>query len=119
MRWSKSKETLLILILALIVGYRYSRQPIWLWLAGLLLLIGLFVPVLADIIHRAWMKLSEGLGFVMSRVLLTVIFFLILTPLGLISRLLGKNDLILTPSEPSFFKVKEQVYTKEDLEHPW
>jgi len=119
MRWSKSKETMLILIGALVIGYRYSRQPVCLWIAGLLLLIGLFVPMLSDGIHRAWMKLSEGLGFVMSRVLLTVIFFLVLTPLGLISRLLGKNDLILTPTEPSTFKVKEQVYTKEDLEHPW
>jgi hypothetical protein len=119
MQWSKTKETLLVLILALVIGYRFSRQPLLLWIAGLLVVIGLFAPSLANGIHRGWMKLSEILGAIMSRVLLTVIFFLFIMPLGFISRMLGKNDLILTPSEPSFFKVRDHVYTKEDLEHPW
>ena len=120
MRWSKSKETLLVLLLALVVWYRFSRQPVLLWIAGLLVLIGLFMPDLANGIHRGWMKLSEMLGWVTSRVLLTIIFFLVVTPLGFISRILGKNDLLLTPSsEESYFKIRDHVYTKEDLAHPW
>ena len=119
MRWSKSKETILVLVLAVLVWYRVSRHPFLLWVARGLVLTGLFLPVLADGIHRVWMKLAEILGAVMSRVLLTVIFFVVFVPLGLISRLLGKNDLLVAPTGRSFFKVKEQLYTKEDLENPW
>jgi hypothetical protein len=42
---------------------------------------------------RLWMKLAEGMGWVMTRVILTVFFFLILTPFGLVMRLLGKPTL--------------------------
>ena len=110
---------MLVLVLALLVWYRASRHPFLLWIAAGLVLTGLFVPVLADGIHRVWMKLAEILGAVMSRVLLTVIFFLVMTPLGWISRLLGKNDLLVPSSGGSYFTVKDHVYTKEDLEHPW
>lgn len=119
MRWSKSKETLLVLIAAVLIGYRSGRQPVLLWIAGLLVLTGLFAPALAELIHRGWMKLGTILGAITSRVLLTIIFFLVILPFGLISRLLGKNDLILDPNKPSYFTKKEHTYTKEDLEHPW
>jgi hypothetical protein len=46
-------------------------------------------------LFRLWMKLAEGLSFVMTRVILSVFFFLILTPLGLVMRLIGKRPLDL------------------------
>jgi hypothetical protein len=45
---------------------------------------------------RAWMKLAEGMGWVMTRVLLTVFYFLLVTPFGLIRRLSGKPTLDTT-----------------------
>src|SRR5258706_8816710 len=44
-------------------------------------------------LFRAWMKLAEGMGWVMTRVLLTVFFFGILTPVGLVLRMFGKSTL--------------------------
>ncbi|HEY4065237.1 MAG TPA: SxtJ family membrane protein [Puia sp.] len=119
MRWSKSKETLLVLVFALLVWYRASRHPVLLWVAGGFVLTGLFLPVLADAIHRVWMKLGELLGAITSRILLTVIFFVVFVPLGFVSRLLGKNALLVTSSGRSFFTIKEHTYSKEDLENPW
>ncbi len=119
MRWSKSKETILVLVLAILVWHRISRHVWLLWVAAGLVLIGLFVPVLADVIHRAWMKLSVILGAVTSRILLTVIFFVVIVPLGQISRLFGKNELLVSPGQDSLFKIKDHLYTREDLEQPW
>jgi hypothetical protein len=42
---------------------------------------------------RLWMRLAEAMGFVMTRVLLGAFFFLILTPIGLILRLVGRDAL--------------------------
>jgi len=42
---------------------------------------------------RLWMKLAEGLAFVMTRVILSVFFFLILAPIGLAMRLFGRRPL--------------------------
>ncbi|HXB90793.1 MAG TPA: hypothetical protein VNU72_00825, partial [Puia sp.] len=75
--------------------------------------------LIAGAIHRAWMKLSVILGALTGNILLTVIFFVVIVPLGLISRMLGKNDLLLSPGATSFFKIKDHLYTREDLEQPW
>ena len=42
---------------------------------------------------RLWMKLAEGMGWVMTRVILSVFFFVVLTPFGVVMRLLGKSTL--------------------------
>jgi saxitoxin biosynthesis operon SxtJ-like protein len=44
-------------------------------------------------IYRAWMKFAEALGWVNTRVLLILIFYLVVTPIGLIMRLFGRSPL--------------------------
>ena len=44
---------------------------------------------------RSWMKFAEALGWVMTRVLLTVFYYLFLTPIALLMRLFGKRPLDL------------------------
>jgi len=47
-------------------------------------------------VFRAWMRLAEGLGFVMTRVLLSIFYYLILTPVGFMRRVLGHPTLDTT-----------------------
>ncbi len=44
-------------------------------------------------VHKYWMGLAFGIGWFVSRILLACIYFLIVTPIGLISRMLGKSFL--------------------------
>ena len=53
--------------------------------------IGLLLPVVMKPIYRAWMTFAVVMGFVMTRVILSIMFFLVFTPIGLIARLLGKD----------------------------
>ncbi len=43
--------------------------------------------------RKAWMKLAEALAFVSSRIILALIFFLVLTPIGLVKRAMGWDPL--------------------------
>jgi len=63
--------------------------------SGAFLFIGLFLPVLLKPVHKAWMVLTVFLGWLMNRVVLSVLFFLVVTPTGLLARLFGKNFLDL------------------------
>lgn len=45
------------------------------------------------LLFRLWMKFGEALGWVMTRVILTLFYFAILTPYGLVRRLMGKPTL--------------------------
>lgn len=67
--------------------------PYFLALGGLLLLIGLVYPRALVVPNRMWMKLADALSFVMTRVILGLVFFLMITPIGLLRRMLGGDPL--------------------------
>jgi Saxitoxin biosynthesis operon protein SxtJ len=58
-----------------------------------LVLFGALLPKSLVVPNRLWMKLAEAMGFVMTRVILGVVFFLFVTPIGLVRRLFGGDPL--------------------------
>ena len=72
---------------------------------SLLVLLGLVVPRLLVIPNKLWMKLAEGMAFVSTRIILALVFFGVLTPIGLIKRAMGWDPLHRrTPSGKSFWR---------------
>ena len=55
--------------------------------------LGLLLPRALVYPNKAWMLLAEGLSFVTTRLILGVVFFLIVTPIGVIKRLMGWDPL--------------------------
>ncbi|MEP7277402.1 MAG: SxtJ family membrane protein [Bacteroidota bacterium] len=115
----KQTETILVLVLALVILYWYYKKPSLLLMAGIIGLTGLFIPPAANGIHWLWMKLGEGIGFVMNKIILVVVFILIVVPLGWISRKAGKSSIRLKAGDTSYFKTRNHDFVKEDLENPW
>ena len=62
-------------------------------LGAALVLFGLVAPRLLVIPRKLWMKLAEGMSYVSSRIILAIVFFLVLTPIGLIKRAMGWDPL--------------------------
>jgi hypothetical protein len=60
---------------------------------AVLVLLGLIIPRALVWPSRAWMALAEVMSFVMTRVILAIVFFLVLTPIGLIKRAMGWDPL--------------------------
>ena len=58
-----------------------------------LVLTGLLLPALARRFHVFWMKVAAVLGYVNSRVLLTLMYYGVFAPYGLVSRLAGRDPL--------------------------
>lgn len=68
----------------------------WLLAPGILLVVaGILVPRSLKLIYLAWMTLAIALGLVVSTVLLTLFFFFVITPVGLVARLTGQDFLRL------------------------
>ena len=59
----------------------------------LLVALGTVAPRALTHPRRAWMALAEALGFVSTRVILGLVFFVIITPLGLVMRRFGWDPL--------------------------
>jgi hypothetical protein len=62
-------------------------------LGGALLLLAAAAPALLAAPHRAWLALARVLGRVNSAIFLCLTFFLLLTPLGFVLRLFGRDEL--------------------------
>ena len=62
-------------------------------LAGVFLLTGLAAPKLLAPFHRLWMRFAALLAWFNTRLLLSLFFFLVMTPMGLAMRLFGRDVL--------------------------
>ena len=83
----------------------------WLWGIGLLFLIlGFILPSVLRPVYRIWMLLAYFIGGIVSRVILTLLFYVVLTPTGLVLRLFGKDVL-----DQRFEKDRESYWIKKDL----
>ena len=65
--------------------------------AGAFLVLALAAPRVLAPLEWAWMKLAAVLSFVMTRVILTLTFYLAITPIGWIVRSIGRGGLHLRP----------------------
>lgn len=59
----------------------------------LLLLFGLFLPYTLKPLNKVWMTIALILGWFMSRVILIILYYVIITPLGIFLKLIGKDFL--------------------------
>jgi hypothetical protein len=73
----------------------------------------------AGFINTIWFGLARVLGYINSRILLTIIYYFFLFPLSLISRLSGKKSIILKQNDTSYYSIRNHQYEKADLENPW
>jgi hypothetical protein len=62
-------------------------------LGSVLVLLGLIWPKALVLPNKAWMLLAEGLSFVTTRIILGLVFFLVVTPIGVVKRLSGWDPL--------------------------
>jgi hypothetical protein len=62
-------------------------------LAGLLMVPALVFPRSLSWVYKPWMALGHIMGWINTRIILGVVFYVIVTPIGRIRRLLGKDPM--------------------------
>ncbi len=96
---------LMALVLLLAGGWLWWKgASSWAWAAGgaaLLAGCGLAVPAVLKPVYRAWMIFAVILGWAMTRVILTGVFYLVVTPIALLGRAFGEQFLHLKASPRS------------------
>jgi hypothetical protein len=73
----------------------------------------------ANYIVKWWLKVAEVMGKINSRIILSAIFFLFLTPIAFLYKLSGKTKSYFKQRGESTFVVLNKAYTKSDLENMW
>jgi len=108
---------LICLLLAFFAGIHFFYVP-----AIGLLFVNMIWPNLYKPVAKIWFGLSHLMGFVMSRVILSIIFVVLVLPVGLARRVIGKDSLQLKKwkkDHASVFKTRDHEFTSEDIKHPY
>ena len=87
-------------------------QKLWPWyLGGAVILLALFWPPLLKPLYHAWMKFGELAGWINTRIILFILFYLVVFPVGLVMKLFGADPLHrkAEPAAPSYRVVREAV----------
>lgn len=92
----------------------------WFLVPGVpLVLLGAVFPRALKWVYVAWMTLAMILGAIVSTILLTLLFYLMVAPIGLVARLAGKDFLSrkLQPQAASYWLVRDTSTRKQKHEH--
>jgi Mn2+/Fe2+ NRAMP family transporter len=116
-----SDSGLALLLITLMIGFWYNHQlASRLAIAEVLIL--LITPVLVFPFTFLWLNISELLGKVISKILLTIIFFVFVWPVALFRKAIGKDTLRLKgfkKNTSSVFNERNHTYSKTDFTTPY
>ncbi|OGP14828.1 MAG: hypothetical protein A2052_08365 [Deltaproteobacteria bacterium GWA2_54_12] len=109
-----------VLIAAAVVLYLFGRGNfVYFAAAGIALAAsGALVPAILLPLQKVWMSFAVIMGWCSTRVIIILLFVLVLTPIGLISRAFGKEflDTGFDQSRKSYWRHRETAGKKSDYE---
>ncbi len=115
------KTALIVAVVLTAIGafllYRGRTANAWIFggVALTLVIVGLFVPPLARLFHRVWMWIAVKLGWINSRILLTLVYFLMFVPYKIVSRIVGRDPLFLRhPAGDSYWHKREKTHQEPE-----
>ncbi len=108
---------LILLLFVYIGGYNYLILPIIFVLLLIMIWPAIFKPL-----ARLWFGLSHLLGNIISKIVLSIIFYIVVTPIGLFRKLLGADSMRVgkwKQSNESVFLERNHTYSTNDLKKPY
>ena len=97
------------------------RYPTWPWIVfGILAAFAILAPMLLQSVHRTWMRIGLAISKVTTPIILGIVFFLVILPVGIIIRLAGRDPLHRNlESSTDTYRVDPQISEHDSLEKPY
>ena len=113
-------KTVLVITVGFLVLFFFSKQNAFLYVALGVGVLGALSSCLAEKIDWIWTKIGWVLSFIVPNIIMTLVFYVVLTPTAFLSRIFGESDpMDLKNSRSSLFKKKDTTFSKESFEKPW
>jgi hypothetical protein len=118
----QAKDAGMAVVLILLLLGIFLKQPTFYPYAAAALVVDMIFPGIYKPFAVIWFGVATFLGTIMSKVLLTVVYILLVVPVGLIRRILGKDSLQLKKFKKdgsSVFKERDHLFQSTDIENPY
>jgi hypothetical protein len=93
---------------------RTTTSTAFLVVGAVLIMAGIVIPGRLAPVHRAWMGFAHLLSKVTTPVFMGVVYFLVISPMGLIMRLFGRNPLVHRPAGDGYWLRREPHHDPTD-----
>ena len=107
-------------VFLIIGGFLFWKEKelfkLFLTIGIVLFVAGIAIPFILEPVYWIWMIFATILGWIMTRIILSILFYVILTPIGLISRLFGKQfvELRWDKSNDSYWNFRSNENLKKE-----
>lgn len=125
-RQQSSDTGMVIAFIILVIGWWMAENSLvdinYVIAAIIVLLIDMTVPKFFYPLAVFWFGLANVLGAIMSKVIMTIAFVFLVTPVGLFRRLMGKDSLRLKQFKKgteTVMHIRNHTYTPKDIEKPY
>ena len=116
----KAKSTILVIVVGFIIIYTYSKNFNFLKVSIIIGLLSVISDKASLLIDKIWFKISYILGLIVPNILLGLIFYLILFPISLLSRIFGNKDALnLKNNTKTLFINKNSIFKAKSFQQPW
>ena len=113
---------IIVVIFGLFFPWILDRPwPRWPWVIfGVLGGMGLVVPMALKPVYRGWMKFGLFMSKIMTPLIMGLVFFLTITPMALIMKLLGKDQMARKlDSKAASYRINSEAPPPNRLEKPF
>lgn len=118
----QAKDVGMVMVLICLITEYFSEYAFLIPASIILMLIDIVWPKLFMPFARIWFGISAMLGQVSSRIILGVVYSLMVTPMGIVRRLMGKDSMQLKKwknGTASVFLIRDHAYGPEEIEKPY
>lgn len=119
---TQAKDTGMAMVLILLLVAAFMRDFGWVRASVVVLVVDMIWPMVFYPVAVVWLGLSHIIGTVVSKILLSVIFVALVTPVGLVRRAMSRDSLQLRAfkrDRTSVMKVRNHVFVPADIEKPY
>lgn len=116
-----SDSGMAIVLILLLIGL-FTGNDLYYKISIPVLIINMIHPMFYYYFAILWLGLSQIIGTVVSKILLSIVFILVVLPVALIRKLMGKDSLQLKKfkkSGSSVMKTRNHIFTSDDIIHPY
>lgn len=118
----QSRDTGMAMVLLLLILAASRKREGYLFVALALHVLNMIVPQVYRPIAIVWLGLSEMMGTMMSKILLSIVFFAVVTPIAILRRMFGKDSLklrVFMASKDSVMLERNHKFIDKDLARPY
>lgn len=118
----QSRDTGMAMVLLLLLAFVFRKRLEFVYAAMALHVLNMVAPQLYRPVAMVWLGFSHLLGTVVSRIVLSIVFFLVVVPMGLLRKVTGKDPMklrVFKASGESVMVERNHTFTARDLERPY